>query len=76
MKVILGALGFTLLGAAFGAGAGWLGNPAPVAVSGDLGFVNYVGPIVGASVGATVGFIFGGGWVARTISRKEEGAPR
>jgi hypothetical protein len=72
MKVILGALGFTLLGAALGAGVGWLGNQA-AAVPDDLGFVNYVGSIVGASVGATLGFIFGGGWVAKAVAAREEG---
>jgi hypothetical protein len=52
---------------------GWLGNPRPVAVPDpELGFVNFVGPVLGGSIGATFGLIFGGGWVARTIANRKE----
>ena len=55
------------------AGVGWLGNPKAVAVPDEtLQFVNYVGPILGGSIGATFGFIFGGGWVAKTIADRED----
>ena len=67
MKVILGAMACTLAGGLLGAGLGWLGNPKPVALPDEgLGFVNYVGPIAGGSVGGTLGLIFGGGWIARS----------
>ena len=77
MKIVAGALAFTLAGAAAGAGLGWLGNPGPVPVpDAGLGFVNYVGPIAGAAVGATFGFIFGGGWVAKRVAvSRERAAP-
>jgi hypothetical protein len=69
VKVVGGALAFLLAGALLGAAIGWAGNPKPVEVpDAGLGFVNYLGPIVGGSVGATFGLILGGGWVARMVN--------
>jgi hypothetical protein len=69
VKVVGGALACLLAGALLGAAIGWAGNPKPVEVpDAGLGFVNYLGPIVGGSVGATFGLILGGGWVARVVN--------
>jgi hypothetical protein len=73
VKILVGTLAFTLAGALVGAGIGWLANPKAIAVPDEgLQFVNYVGPILGGSIGATFGFIFGGGWVAKTIADRED----
>jgi hypothetical protein len=75
VKVVLGALGLTVAGAALGAGLGWLANPRPVALPDEsLGFVNYVGPILGGSLGGTFGLIFGGGWFFRFVDKSEGNA--
>jgi hypothetical protein len=73
VKVVAGALAFTLAGALLGAAVGWVGNPKPVAVPEEgLAFVNYLGPIVGGAVGATFGLVLGGGWVAKVLGSREE----
>ncbi len=75
MKIVAGALTFTLLGALVGTGIGWLGNPKPVEVPEEgLGFINWVGPILGAGVGGTLGLIFGGGWYASRIVSHDKAA--
>jgi hypothetical protein len=73
MRVFLGALASLLLGALVGAGFGLLVNPRPVAVPNpELAFVNYIGPIIGAAVGGTLGFIFGGGWLLSRAGRRSD----
>jgi hypothetical protein len=73
VKILAGALVCTVVGALIGAGLGWLGNPKPVAVPDEsLQFVNFVGPILGGSIGATLGFILGGGWVAKVIADRQD----
>lgn len=74
MKVVAGALAFTLAGGLLGAGIGWAINPRPVPLpDSGLGFVNYVGLFLGGAVGATFGLVFGGGWVAKLASARQEG---
>jgi uncharacterized protein (DUF697 family) len=73
VRIVAGALACTILGALIGAGVGFVLNLQPVPVPDEgLGFVNYVGPILGGSIGASLGLIFGGGWVARLVSKREE----
>jgi hypothetical protein len=74
MRILLGALGFTLLGAALGGGIGFLValRAGPVTHEQGMEFVNYVQPILFGSIGATFGFILGGGWVAQQVTRAEE----
>ena len=72
MKVVFVTIALVLAGALLGAGLGWLANPQAVAVPAEhLDFVNYVGPILGGSLGGTFGLIFGGGWYARSVARRE-----
>jgi hypothetical protein len=75
VKIVAGAIAFTLLGAALGLGIGWLFKPTPVEPPEQgLEFVNWIGPIVGGSVGATFGLIFGGGWLAARMSQRDDAA--
>ena len=72
MKVVLVTLALLMAGALLGTGVGWLINPKAVVPPDDqLGFVNYVGPILGGAVGGTFGLIFGGGLYARMVARRE-----
>jgi hypothetical protein len=72
VKIVLVTLVLLLAGALVGAGVGWLVNPKAVALPDEsLGFVNYVGPILGGALGGTFGLIFGGGFYAGMVARRE-----
>jgi hypothetical protein len=71
MRILLGAVGGTLLGAAVGSSLGWL--LSLIIPKDEYGLMPVLLPFIGACFGATLGLIVGGGFAAKSTSKPRGG---